>query len=85
MEPTFHFLKYSRWFFHICWVCPSLFPLPTHRVKILVAEFREMFPGDHAKPSTEALSDYDGHIDRGDDYVADDDDGDHEYVGGVND
>ena len=24
-------------------------------MKILVAEFREMFPGDHGKPSTEAL------------------------------
>ena len=39
-------------------------------MKILVAEFRKMFPGDHAKPSTEALCNYDVHIDHGDDYVA---------------
>ena len=29
-----------------------------------------MFSGDHAKPSTEALCNYDVHIDHGDDYVA---------------
>ena len=51
----FIFKVFKVLFVLICWVCPSLFSLPTNRVKILVAEFREMFPGDHAKPSTEAL------------------------------
>ena len=62
-------------------------------MKILVAEFRKMFSGDHGKPSTEALCNYDVHFDRGVDYVADDvdavDDGYHENdddsVGGAND
>ena len=51
-------------------------------MKILVAEFRKMFPGDHGKPCTEALYNYMIY-----DNVADgdnaNDDGDHEndYVG----
>ena len=53
----FIFKVFKVLFVLICWVCLSLFPLLTNRVKILVAEFRKMFPGDHGKPCTEALYD----------------------------